>query len=68
MRDIESLTPAMVAQKLKELGLTPTKVAEMSGIDKAQISNWLSGKRNMSKVASAFFHFFFLEVERTVSV
>jgi len=53
-----------VSRRLEANQLTASEVAEMSGIDKAQISNWLSGKRNMSKVARAFFHYFFLHVER----
>jgi transcriptional regulator with XRE-family HTH domain len=53
----------IVLKKMETHQLTASEIAKMSGIDRAQISNWLSGKRNLSKVAKAFFHYFFLHVE-----
>lgn len=54
---VEVVTPEWIQAKMSEKGMDNKSIVEMTGVDKANISNWISGKRPMSQPVKAMFYF-----------
>lgn len=53
----DHVTPEWISKKLIEKGLAQSDIVEQTGVDKANVSNWISGKRPMSQPVKAMFYF-----------
>lgn len=54
---VEVVSPEWIQAKMSEKGMDNKSIVEMTGVDKANISNWISGKRPMSQPVKAMFYF-----------
>ena len=54
---VEVVSPEWIHDKMSEKGLDNKSISEMTGVDKANISNWISGQRPMSQPVKAMFYF-----------
>ncbi|WP_225869607.1 helix-turn-helix domain-containing protein [Pedobacter psychroterrae] len=54
-----AVTPAWLEQKMNEKGIRIKQIAFDTGIDRESISDWVTGKRNMSPIVKAMFYYYF---------
>lgn len=54
---VDHVTPQWVARKLSDKGFSQVDIINETGIDKTNISAWISGKRPMSQPVKAMFYF-----------
>ncbi|MBS4063028.1 MAG: hypothetical protein KGZ74_00630 [Chitinophagaceae bacterium] len=54
---VEVVSPEWIQNQMREKGIDNKTIVEMTGVDKANISNWVSGKRPMSQPVKAMFYF-----------
>jgi hypothetical protein len=54
---VEVVSPEWIQNRMKEKEIDNKTIVEMTGVDKANISNWVSGKRTMSQPVKAMFYF-----------
>lgn len=53
---VDHATPGWIQRKLEEKGLSQVAIVELTGIDKTNLSAWISGKRQMSQPVKAMFY------------
>ncbi|WP_256003448.1 helix-turn-helix domain-containing protein [Pedobacter deserti] len=53
------VTPAWLDQKMNEKGIRIKQIAFDTGVDRESISDWVTGKRNMSQIVKAMFYYYF---------
>ena len=53
-----AVTPAWLDQKMNEKGIRIKQIAFDTGIDRESISDWVTGKRNMSQIVKAMFYYY----------
>jgi hypothetical protein len=54
---VEVVSPEWIQNRMKEKQIDNKTIVEMTGVDKANISNWVSGSRPMSQPVKAMFYF-----------
>lgn len=55
---VDHATPGWIARKLEEKGISQSDIVEFTGVDKTNISAWISGKRPMSQPVKAMFYLY----------
>ncbi|RZM28799.1 MAG: XRE family transcriptional regulator [Pedobacter sp.] len=53
-----AVTPTWLDQKMNEKGIRIKQIAFDTGIDRESISDWVTGKRNMSQIVKAMFYYY----------
>ncbi|RZJ80414.1 MAG: XRE family transcriptional regulator [Chryseobacterium sp.] len=53
-----AVTPAWLDQKMNEKGVRIKQLAFDTGIDRESISDWVTGKRNMSQIVKAMLYYY----------
>lgn len=53
---VDHATPGWIQRKLEEKGISQSKIVEITGIDKTNLSAWIQGKRPMSQPVKAMFY------------
>lgn len=54
-----AVNPGWLEQKMNEKGIRIKQIAFDTGIDRESISDWVTGKRNMSQIVKAMFYYYF---------
>ncbi|GAB3662215.1 hypothetical protein GCM10028791_37150 [Echinicola sediminis] len=54
---VDQVTPNWLQRKLEEKGINQHTIVEMTGIDKGNVSSWISGAKPMSQPVKAMFYF-----------
>lgn len=52
------VSPAWLDQKMNEQGIRIKQIAFDTGIDRESVSDWVTGKRNMSQIVKAMFYYY----------
>ena len=63
-RDILSVDAAWIQSNMERLDIKAKHIATYTGIDKSSLSSYISGERNLSKLAKVAFYYFFKYYER----
>lgn len=66
--DIRIITPDWIVSKMKEYNISRNDILSHLHMDKSTLSLYLSGKRNMSRLAKAAFYWYFsnFEINRNI--
>lgn len=54
-----AVTPEWINRKMLEKGVRIKQIAFDTGIDRKDISGWVTGERSMSQIVKAMFYFYF---------
>lgn len=57
IKNAQEVDTSWIAQRMEAKSLTQVEVSRQTGIDKSNISAWISGLRPMSKIVKAMFYF-----------
>ena len=56
-----AVTPNWLDQKMNEKGIRIKQIAFDTGVDRESISDWVTGKRKMSRIVKAMFYYYLLK-------
>jgi len=58
------VTPAWIRNQMETADIQVKKIVMDTGVGQTNISQWIHGRRNMSKPVKAMFYFYFLKFNR----
>jgi len=56
---VDDVTPTWLQRKMRDTGINQAAIVRATGIDKTNISAWLSGSRPMTQPVKAMFYYMF---------
>jgi hypothetical protein len=56
---VDDVTPTWLQRKMRDKGINQSAIVKATGIDKTNISAWLSGSRPMTQPVKAMFYYMF---------